>query len=312
MASRESVAQKKYSSRPTHLTFTTLDTKHGYRLGLKTERGILHVEQASRLFRIKAPVTIDEVIAGADCAPLKRLTDKALQDKRGRRVLLAESRVKFGPAVPHPEKIICVGLNYRRHAIEAGMPIPQVPVLFSKYNNTLTGHRSKVQLPVQEDHKFDYETELVIVMGRKARDVSVEKALSYVFGYATGNDLSARGLQLKTSQWPAGKTCDGFAPLGPYIVSADQIPDPQNLKVATYVNGDVRQDSNTSDMIFSCARIISYFSRHFTLAPGDIIFTGTPQGVILGYPEDKRIWLKAGDKVVSEIEKLGALEVTLV
>jgi 2-keto-4-pentenoate hydratase/2-oxohepta-3-ene-1,7-dioic acid hydratase in catechol pathway len=141
--------------------------------------------------------------------------------------------------------------------------------------------------------------------------VSEEKALSYVFGYASGNDLSARSLQLKTSQWLLGKTSDGFAPLGPYIVSADQIPDPQNLKVATYVNGEVRQNLNTSDMIFSCAQIISYCSRVFTLKPGDVIYTGTPQGVILGYPPDKQVWLKAGDKVVTEIEKCGALEVTL-
>lgn len=312
MATRKRADTHKYSSRPTHLTFATLDTRHGYRLGLKTERGILEVERASEIFRVKAPLTIDAVLAGADCAPLKRLIDKALADKRGKAALRPESRVKFGPAVPHPEKIICVGLNYRRHALEAGMPIPQVPVLFSKYNNTLTGHRSRVKLPIQEDHKFDYEGELVVVMGRKARDVSEEKALSYVFGYATGNDLSARGLQLKTSQWPAGKTCDGFAPLGPYIVSADQIPDPQNLRIATYVNGRVRQESNTSDMIFSCARIISYFSRHFTLVPGDIIFTGTPEGVILGYPEDKRVWLKAGDRVVTDVEKCGTLEVILV
>lgn len=312
MATRKHAASGKYSSRPTRLTFATLETRHGYRLGLKTERGILDFERASEIFRIRAPLTIDEVLAGADCAPLKRLIDKVLNDKRGRAALRPESRVKFGPAVPHPEKIICVGLNYRRHALEAGMPIPQVPVLFSKYNNTLTGHRSKVKLPIQEDHKFDYEAELVVVMGKKTRDVSEEKALSYVFGYATGNDLSARGLQLKTSQWPAGKTCDGFAPLGPYIVSADQIPDPQNLRIATYVNGKVRQESNTSDMIFSCARIISYFSRHFTLAPGDIIFTGTPEGVILGYPEDKRVWLRAGDRVVTEVEKCGTLEVTLV
>jgi len=148
-------------------------------------------------------------------------------------------------------------------------------------------------------------------MGRKCADVPEEKALSYVFGYATGNDLSARGLQLKTSQWLIGKTSDGFAPLGPYVVSADQIPDPQNLKIATYVNGEVRQSLNTSDMIFNCAQIISYTSRIFPLKPGDVIYTGTPQGVILGYPPEKQVWLKAGDKVVAEVEKCGALEVTL-
>jgi 2-keto-4-pentenoate hydratase/2-oxohepta-3-ene-1,7-dioic acid hydratase in catechol pathway len=312
MATAGKAAPRKHSSRPTELTFATLQTKAGYRLGIKTERGILDVEAASKLFRVKAPLTIDEVLAGADCAPLKRLVDKALTDKRGKGVFVAESRAKFGPAVPHPPKIICVGLNYRQHAIEAGMPIPSSPILFSKYNNSLIGHRGRVKLPTWVDHKFDYEVELVVVIGRRAFRVPEDKALSYVFGYANGNDLSARGLQLKTSQWLIGKTSDGFAPLGPYVVSADQIPDPQNLRVATYVNGEVRQDLNTSDMIFTCAQIISYASHIFPLEPGDVIYTGTPQGVILGYPPEKQVWLKAGDKVVTEVEKCGKLEVTLV
>lgn len=312
MATAKKTAHKKHTSKPTGLTFATLQTKSGYRLGLKTERGILDVEAASKLFRVRAPLTIDEVLAGADCAPLKRLVDKALEDKRGKSVLIAEARARFGPAVPHPPKIICVGLNYRQHAIEAGMPIPSSPILFSKYNNALIGHRGRVKLPSWADHKFDYEVELVVVIGRRAFRVSEDKALSYVFGYANGNDLSARGLQLKTSQWLIGKTSDGFAPLGPYVVSADQIPDPQNLKVATYVNGEVRQNLNTSDMIFTCAQIISYASQIFPLEPGDVIYTGTPQGVILGYPPEKQVWLKAGDKVVTEVEKCGRLEVTLV
>lgn len=311
MATPQPAALRKYSSRPTRLTFATLDTKRGFRLGLRTERGILDVERASRLFRIKAPITIDAVLAGADCAPLKQLIDKAAMDERGRSVLLPESRAKFGPAVPHPEKIICVGLNYRGHAMETGNPIPPVPLLFSKYNNTLTGHRSRVKLPTKVSSQFDYEVELVAVIDRTAVDVAEDKALACVFGYCNGNDLSARDLQRATSQLLLGKTCDGFAPLGPYIVSADQIPDPQNLKIATYVNGEQRQNSNTADMIFTCAQIVSYCSRHFTLKPGDVIYTGTPQGVIQGYPPEKRVWLKPGDKVVTDIEKLGALEVTL-
>jgi 2-keto-4-pentenoate hydratase/2-oxohepta-3-ene-1,7-dioic acid hydratase in catechol pathway len=272
---------------------------------------VIDVAAAAKLFGMKAPLTIDEVLAGADCAPLRKLVDKALADKRGRKVLLSESRAKFGPAIPHPPKIICVGLNYRMHAAETGNPIPLVPMLFNKFENTLTGHRSKVKLPVKVDDKFDYEVELVIVIGRKAVDVPEAKALSYVFGYATGNDLSARGLQRASSQIMLGKIPDGFAPLGPYVVSADQIPDPQNLMVTTHVNGARKQNSNTSDMIFTCAQIISYCSRHFTLKPGDIIYSGTPGGVVLGYPPEKRVWLKPGDKVVTEVEKLGALEVTL-
>jgi len=298
--------------RARNMTFCTLAGGEGGTLGLKTDRGILDVARASRLFRIKAPTDIHAVIEGADCAPLVKLTEKALRDKRGRTVLVAESRAKFAPAVPRPGKIICVGLNYRQHAMETGNPIPPVPILFNKYNNTLVGHRGRIRLPIKVSSKFDYEVELVLVMGRTARDVPEEKALSYVFGYANGNDFSARDLMRVTSQLMLGKTCDDFAPLGPYVVTADQIPDPQNLKIATYVNGEQRQNSNTADMIFSCAQVVSYCSRHMTLSPGDIIYTGTPQGVILGYPPEKQVWLKPGDKVVTEVEKCGLLEVTLV
>jgi 2-keto-4-pentenoate hydratase/2-oxohepta-3-ene-1,7-dioic acid hydratase in catechol pathway len=293
------------------MTLCTLAGRKGGTLGLKTERGILYVAEASRLFRIKAPTDIHAVIEGADCAPLMKLAEKALTDKRGRRVLVSESRARFAPAVPRPGKIICVGLNYRQHAKETGNPIPPVPLLFNKYNNALIGHRGRIPLPTKVSSKFDYEVELVVVMGRKARDVPEEKALSYVFGYANGNDFTARDLMRATSQLMLGKTCDGFAPLGPYVVSADQIADPQNLKIATYVNGEQRQGSNTADMIYSCAQLVSYCSRHLTLLPGDLIYTGTPQGVILGYPPEKQVWLKAGDKVVTEVEKCGLLEVTL-
>ncbi|MGH8620482.1 MAG: fumarylacetoacetate hydrolase family protein, partial [Burkholderiales bacterium] len=270
------------SPKPAGLTFATLAGKSGFTLGVKTTAGILDVAAAAKLFRMKAPLTIDEVLAGADCAPLRKLMAKALADKRGKKVLLSEARAKFGPAVPHPPKIICVGLNYRRHAAETGNPIPPVPLLFSKYENTLSGHRAKIKLPLKVDTNIDYEVELVIVIGKKAVDVPEDKALSCVFGYATGNDLSARALQRATSQFMLGKIPDGFAPLGPYVVSADQVRDPQNLKVTTHVNGEQRQNSSTADMIFSCAQIVSYCSRHFTLKPGDIIYTGTPEGVVLG------------------------------
>jgi len=299
------------SAKPTGLTFASLAGKAGCTLGVKTAAGILDVAAAAKLFKMKAPLTIDEVLAGADCVPLRKLIAKALTDKRGKKVLLSEARAKFGPAVPNPPKIICVGLNYRRHAAETGNPIPPVPLLFSKYENTLSGHRAKIKLPLKVDTHIDYEVELVIVIGKKAVDVPEDKALSYVFGYATGNDLSARELQRATSQFMLGKIPDGFAPLGPYVVSADQVRDPQKLKVTTHVNGEQRQNSNTADMIFSCAQIVSYCSRHFTLKPGDIIYTGTPEGVVLGMPPDRRTWLKSGDKVVTEVEGLGALEVTL-
>jgi 2-keto-4-pentenoate hydratase/2-oxohepta-3-ene-1,7-dioic acid hydratase in catechol pathway len=148
-------------------------------------------------------------------------------------------------------------------------------------------------------------------MGKTARDVSEADALNYVFGYATGNDFSARDLQFKTSQFLLGKTSDGFAPVGPWLVTADQIPDPQSLKLECSVNGEVRQSSNTDDMIFSVANIVSYASQHFTLKPGDVFFTGTPSGVIAGMPPEKQVWLKPGDKVSCNIEKCGELRFSL-
>jgi 2-keto-4-pentenoate hydratase/2-oxohepta-3-ene-1,7-dioic acid hydratase in catechol pathway len=225
-------------------------------------------------------------------------------------VLFAEDSISIGPVVSKPEKIICVGTNYRRHAIESNLPIPKTPVLFSKFNNALAGHRQVVKIP-ETAKKIDYEVELVIVMGKRAQNVSVQDALSYVFGYATGNDLSARDLQFTTSQWLLGKTCDGFAPVGPYVVTADEIPDPNHLKLECKVNGEVRQSSNTKDMIFSCASLISYISSHMTLQPGDIIFTGTPEGVILGYPEERQKWLQSGDEIEVSVEGLGSLKTVL-
>ena len=296
---------------PKGMTFCTLAGRDGMTLGVRTGKGILDVAKAAALFRVKAPTTIHQVMEGADCAPLLKLVDKAMTDARGKSVLVGEAKAKFGPAVPNPEKIICVGLNYRQHAAETGSAIPPVPLLFNKFNNALTGHRSTVKLPSKVDKMFDYEVELVIVIGKTARDVSEADALKYVFGYANGNDLSARGLQRATSQFMLGKIPDGFAPLGPWVVSADQIKDPNNLAIQTYVNGKVRQDLNTSDMIYDCKTIISYCSKHMTLKPGDIIYTGTPQGVILGYPKDKQKWLKAGDRVKTVVENLGELEVTL-
>jgi 2-keto-4-pentenoate hydratase/2-oxohepta-3-ene-1,7-dioic acid hydratase in catechol pathway len=204
-----------------------------------------------------------------------------------------------------------VGLNYRKHAAETNQPVPSTPLLFNKYNNTLLGHRGTLKLPTKVASQFDYEVELVIVIGRKAYQVSEADALGYVFGYATGNDFSARDLQRKTSQFMLGKSCDGFAPLGPWIVGAGLVPDPQKLDLWCEVNGEKRQSSNTADMVFGCAQIVSYISQHMTLAPGDIIYTGTPEGVIAGMPEGKRAWLKPGDKLRCAVEPLGVLEFKL-
>ncbi|GAC1348124.1 MAG: hypothetical protein NVSMB23_28570 [Myxococcales bacterium] len=291
---------------------TLLNFRRGgeLRLGVKTKAGILDVKAAGQALGVRVPATTDEVIRGKDLDGLRAAIDSA--GKKGKAALLSEDKLEFGPAVSAPEKIIMLGFNYRRHAMETNTPIPTSPVLFNKFANALCGHGAKVKLPVKVATKFDHEVELVVVVGKEAREVSEADALAYVFGYATGNDFSARDLQFKTSQFMLGKTSDDFAPLGPYLVSADLVGDPQALKLECKVNDQVRQSSNTSDMIFSCAQIISYASQHMTLKPGDIIFTGTPEGVIQGKPEAQRVWLKAGDRITTTIEKLGEQRFTLV
>jgi 2-keto-4-pentenoate hydratase/2-oxohepta-3-ene-1,7-dioic acid hydratase in catechol pathway len=295
---------------PKDMTFVTLRKKGEYRLGVKTERGILDVKAASRLFRKKVPVSIDDVIRHGDQG-LAGLVRSALKSTKAKGIFLDEDTMEFGPCVTNPGKILLLGFNYRTHAMETSTPVPTSPLLFSKYNNSLSSHNGVIRLPADVAFKFDYEAELVVVMGRSARRVSDAEALSCVFGYCIGNDFSARDLQFKTSQFLLGKTCDGFAPIGPYLVTADQIPNPHNLAIECYVNGERRQSGNTGDMIFNVPAIISYASQHLTLEPGDIIFTGTPEGVIFGMPPEKQVWLKAGDQVTSVIEKLGELIFTL-
>ena len=293
---------------PKGMTFITLASGGTYSLGVKTERGILDVRAAAKSLKSAAPTTIDELIRGGD----RGLTElvKLAVAKGGKALFHEESAIEFGPCVTNPEKILCVGLNYARHARETNNPIPTMPILFNKFNNALNSHQGTVRVSAVPAEKFDYESELVIVMGRKARNVSEDHALSYVFGYCNGNDFTARDLQMRSSQWMIGKTCDGFGVLGPYLVTADQV-NPNNLKIEGTVNGEVRQSSNTGDMVFNCAQIISYTSKLMTLEPGDIIFTGTPEGVITGYPKEKQVWLKPGDKLTTTFEKLGTLRFTL-
>lgn len=269
-------------------------------LGIKTERGFFDVNRIATHYGLDVPLTIDQVIAKGKKS-LLQLT--ALMNNAGEPQ--SEKDLVYGPAVLAPEKIVCVGLNYKSHTEECNRDIPTSPVLFSKFNNALAAHKQSITLPKSAE-KFDYEAELVIVMGKEASNISKEDALSYVFGYTIGNDLSARDLQKRTPQWLLGKTCDHFAPLGPYLVTADEMK-PDHLDIQCTVNGEIRQSANTSDLIFDCATIISYISKHFTLKPGDIIFTGTPSGVILGYPEAEQNWLKAGDEVTVTIQNIGSL-----
>ena len=218
-------------------------------------------------------------------------------------------KYRFLPAVPPGGKLICVGTNYKKHLAEIKLPVPTSPVLFSKFDNALAAHGEEIALPACA-RQFDHEAELVLVIGKKGKLIPREEALSHIFGFTCGNDFSARDLQFQTSQWLVGKTADGFAPLGPNIGTIKGL-DPDRLGIFLRVNGETRQKGNTGDMIFSCDELISYISQTITLLPGDVVFTGTPEGVIQGLPESERVWLKAGDRVEVEIEGLPPLSNTL-
>ncbi len=213
--------------------------------------------------------------------------------------------------IPDPQKIICLGLNYRDHAAESGSPIPKEPILFSKYSTALIGHGDNIILP-PVSNEVDYEAELVIVVGKRGRNLSADNATNYVAGYTVGHDVSARDWQLKKDgkQWMVGKTFDTFAPLGPVLVTADEVPDPHNLPIRLRLNGQTMQDSNTKQMIFSVGATLAYLSQVFTLEPGDLIFTGTPPGV--GFARKPPVYLKGGDVVEVEIDGLGLLRNSVV
>ncbi len=210
------------------------------------------------------------------------------------------------PPVPNPAKILCVGLNYRDHAIEGGKAIPSEPVLFCKYPNTLVGQGAAIKLP-RVSTKVDYEAELVIVIGRRGKNIAEADAFAHVGGYTCGHDVSARDWQLEKpeKQWSIGKTFDTFAPTGPVIVTADELTDPHNLQVQLRLNGKTMQNSNTREFIFGVPKIIAYLSQVVTLEPGDLIFTGTPPGV--GIARTPPVLLKPGDEVEVEIESIGVL-----
>jgi 2-keto-4-pentenoate hydratase/2-oxohepta-3-ene-1,7-dioic acid hydratase in catechol pathway len=210
------------------------------------------------------------------------------------------------PPVPDPRKIICLGLNYRDHALETGKAIPREPVLFSKYATALVGPGGAIALPAVS-REVDFEAELVVVVGRRGRPARADEAAAYVAGYTVGHDVSARDWQLQKDQrqWMAGKTFDTFAPTGPHLVTADEVPDPHYVAIRLRLNGQTMQDSNTRQMIFRVPEILAYLAQVFTLEPGDLIFTGTPPGV--GIARKPPVFLKPGDVVEVEIEGLGIL-----
>jgi 2-keto-4-pentenoate hydratase/2-oxohepta-3-ene-1,7-dioic acid hydratase in catechol pathway len=223
-----------------------------------------------------------------------------------RGLLYSLDGVKLMAPVPNPSKVIAIGLNYRDHAREQGAPIPERPIIFAKFPTSVIGPGDAITWDPALTQQVDYEAELAVVIGQMARNVSEEDALSVVAGYTCGNDVSARDLQFGDHQWVRGKSLDTFCPLGPVLVTPDEIPDPQALAIRAVLNGNVMQDSRTSEMIFGVRELIAFASRAFTLLPGDVILTGTPHGV--GVFRKPPLFLKDGDRIAIEIEKIGRLE----
>ncbi len=269
------------------------DTVH---LAAETGRGLVDLTAAG------CPLTMDEVIAGADLAPLAALAADT--------VLPLAAEPVYANVVNKTGKLVCIGLNYVEHARKTNMPIPEYPVIFSKFADALVPAGADVELPGWEN-SYDYEAELVIVIGRTAWGVSEDEALDYVFGYTCGNDLSCRDAQMRSGQWLIGKTMPGFGPCGPVIVTADEFDIRKPHTIRSYVNGELRQNSLTDDMIFDCAKIVSYASKYVRLEPGDLIFTGTPSGVALEKKGEPDCWLKKGDVVDIEIGEIGTLRNTM-
>ena len=267
-------------------------------LGIQTPEGIIDVAAEAARRGLSAPTTMLEAIQAGEAGKnvLQALAEKAR----------CFTDTPLAPAVTGCDKILCIGLNYRQHAKECGLALPPAPVLFNKFSNALAAHGDSIALP-PEYLEYDYEAELVAVIGKPARNVSVEEAYDYVYGYTCGNDLSIREWQNASTQWLCGKSYNGFGPIGPYAVEFDSLPK-EGVAISCRVNGEVRQDSSTSDLVFNAEELVAYLMPRLPLKAGDIIFTGTPSGVMLGYPADKKNWLKSGDTVEVTIEGIGTLK----
>jgi acylpyruvate hydrolase len=227
------------------------------------------------------------------------------REDKGRKLVFALNDVKVEAPVPQPGKMICVGHNYREHILEMKREIPPFPVVFAKFANTVIGPEDDIPFfPVSE--QLDYEAEFAFVIGKRARNVSQEDALDYVAGYTIVNDVTYRDIQRRTLQWLQGKTVEGSAPMGPWLVTTDELTDPSGLEVVLTVNGEERQHTNTANLVFTVPYLVEFLSNLMTLEPGDVILTGTPGGV--GVAMDPQTFLKDGDVVKIAINKIGTLE----
>lgn len=283
------------------MRLATVLTPHGPRVVAQVSDGYVDLHATDR----GLPTCIKALLA-ASPAVRKAAAEAAACPNA---VKYAANAVKLLPPVPTPSKILCVGLNYRDHAIEGGQPIPTEPVLFAKFPNTLIASGDVIKLP-KVSEKVDYEAELVIVIGKRGKNIpNDQSAFEYVGGYTVGHDVSARDWQFKGSekQWTIGKTFDTFAPTGPVLVTADESFDPHNARIMLRLNGQTMQNSSTKEFIFGVPHLLSYLSQVVTLEPGDLIFTGTPPGVGIAR-KPTPVLLKAGDVVEVEIEGIGTLK----
>ena len=283
------------------MRYANIRTQGHDRLAVATSNGLASLPSSVGGVRITG---IEDLLALQNVHP-DRFHD-LLDEMLASAAPVSSNDVTFRSVVEHPSKILCIGLNYRRHAEETHSSIPICPVVFGVFNNVLAGHGDGVPIP-KRSSQVDYEVELAVVVGKRCRNVSAEEALGCVFGYTVANDISARDLQNVTSQWLAGKSLDRFCPTGPFLATADEVGNPNALKIQLRLNGELRQNSNTSDMIFSCEQLLEYLSSLWTLEPGDIVLTGTPEGVILGRPEAERVWIQPGDYTDAFVEKIGTL-----
>jgi 2-keto-4-pentenoate hydratase/2-oxohepta-3-ene-1,7-dioic acid hydratase in catechol pathway len=280
------------------MRLATLQTTAGLRAAVRHEDHYIDLHATDAAF----PPTVRQLLAAGP----EVLRHAARAGNRPDAVRVPADKARLAAPVPDPQKIVCLGLNYRDHAAETNAQIPKEPILFSKYPTAIIGPGAAIVLPAVSS-EVDFEAELVIVVGKRGRHLSVDNALAHVAGYTVGHDVSARDWQLKKDgkQWMAGKTFDTFAPMGPELVMAEEVPDAQNLGIRLRLNGQVMQDSSTRQMIFGVAPILAYLSKVFTLEPGDVIFTGTPPGV--GFARKPPVFLKPGDIVEVEIDGIGVL-----
>lgn len=274
-----------------------------WRAGVEIDGVVVDLAQAGWRFD-EQPTSVRSVLARGPEAVDAAIERAATALERGTVAGSAIASHVLGPPVPNPDKILCLGVNYRAHIDEAKLAVPPIPVVFAKLPNTLIG--AGTPIPITPDtEQVDYEGELAAVIGRRCKSVRANDALAHVAGYAPFNDVCDREVQLRVSQWTIGKSIDGFGPMGPGLVPASAVPDPQNLELTTRVNGEIVQQANTSQMVVSLAEAIAYISTYITLEPGDIVATGTAGGV--GLYREPQLFLRDGDVVEVKIERLGIL-----